>query len=134
MEKPDLAHAMYDSTRGMLEELLESGFDDFSVHICLGMAYAGLGRRDDAVREGRLAVELNSISIDAAEAPYTLMMLAEIYVMVADNDAAIDELEHLLSIPSKISVPMLRLAPRWDPLRDHPRFQRLLEKYAENGS
>ncbi len=132
--KPDLARAIYDSARVMLEELLEGGFDHFSVHICLGMAYAGLGRRDDAVREGRLAVELNPISIDATGGPYTVMMLAEIYVMVGNHDAAIDELEHLLSIPSYVSVPVLRLAPRWDPLRDKPRFQRLLEKYAENDS
>ena len=98
------------------------------------MAYAGLGRSDDAVREGRLAVELNPISIDAADGPYTVMMLAEIYVMVGNHDAAIDELEHLLSIPSGISVPVLRLAPWWDPLRDHPRFRRLLEKYADAGT
>ncbi len=52
-----------------------------------------------------------------------------IYVMVGESDAAIDQLELLLSLPGEISTPLLRLDPTWDPLRDHPRFQALLEKY-----
>jgi serine/threonine-protein kinase len=47
--------------------------------------------------------------------------------MVGEFDAAIDQLELLLSIPSTLSVPLLRLDPAWDPLRDHPRFKKLLE-------
>jgi TolB-like protein/Flp pilus assembly protein TadD/predicted Ser/Thr protein kinase len=134
MGKPELARAMYDSSRALSEELLESGFDDHSVHVCLGLAYAGLGRKEDAVREGRKAVELLSISMDAAGGTYPIFSLAETYVMVGDYDEAIDELEHLLSIPSQVSVPLLRLEPRWDPLRDQPRFQRLLERYSEADS
>jgi hypothetical protein len=42
-------------------------------------------------------------------------------------DEAIDHLEHLLSIPSFVSVSLLKLHPKWDPLREHPRFQDLLE-------
>ncbi len=53
-----------------------------------------------------------------------------IYTMVGEYDAALDEIEYLLSIPSVMSVPLLRLDPRGDPLRDHPRFRALLEKYA----
>jgi hypothetical protein len=49
--------------------------------------------------------------------------------MVGDYDAAIDLLDYLLSIPSYVSVPYLRLHPMWDPLRDHARFQALLDKY-----
>ena len=43
---------------------------------------------------------------------------------------ALDKIEYLLSIPHYYSVPLLRLEPMWDPLRDLPRFKRLLEKYA----
>jgi serine/threonine-protein kinase len=46
--------------------------------------------------------------------------------MVGEHDAAIDELENLLSIPSWISIWDLRLDPRWDPLREHPRFEKLV--------
>jgi serine/threonine-protein kinase len=49
--------------------------------------------------------------------------------MVGEYDAAIGQLELLLSIPSEISIPLLRVDPLWDPLRDHPRFQELLERY-----
>lgn len=53
--------------------------------------------------------------------------LAFIYVLVGEENAAIDQVEYLLSIPSRITVPLLRIDPRWDPLRNHPRFQKLLE-------
>ena len=54
--------------------------------------------------------------------------------MVGEYDAALDEIEYLLSIPSWYSVHSLRLDPDYDPLRDHPRFQALLEKYGGGGS
>ena len=54
--------------------------------------------------------------------------MAHIYVMVGEYEAAIDQLEVLLSIPSELSVQLLRIDPRYDPLRDHPRFQALLER------
>lgn len=47
--------------------------------------------------------------------------------MVGEYDKGIDQLEYLLSVPGQISIPLLRLDPDWDPLRDHPRFKRLLE-------
>ena len=53
--------------------------------------------------------------------------LAKIYVMVGEYDAAIDQLEFLLSIPDDTSIPLFRLDPAWDPLRDHPRFKKLVE-------
>jgi len=53
--------------------------------------------------------------------------LARIYVMVGEFDAAIDQLEFLLSNPGWMSIPLLRLDPAWAPLRDHPRFKKLIE-------
>ena len=52
-------------------------------------------------------------------------------MQVGDADAATDEIERLLSRPSLVSVHTLRLDPRWDPIRNDPRFQALLVKYAE---
>jgi len=54
--------------------------------------------------------------------------LAWTYVRVGEYDAAIEQLEHLLSIPSEVSSHLLRLDPIYDPLRDHPRFEALLQK------
>jgi serine/threonine-protein kinase len=72
------------------------------------------------------AAELLPVSKDAMLGTYRAIDLAQIYTMVGEKDAAIDELEHLLSIPSPLSVHLLRLDPIWDPLRNHPRFQRLV--------
>jgi len=51
--------------------------------------------------------------------------------MVGNHDLGLDQIEYLLSVPSMFLVPLLKLDPRWDPLRDHPRFQALLEKYGQ---
>ena len=55
------------------------------------------------------------------------MGMAEIYAIVGEYDAAIEQIELLLSIPSVMSVPLLQVDPIWAPLRDHPRFQMLLK-------
>ena len=101
----------------------------FFLHSQLGIAYASLGRKEAAIREGQKGVDLLPISKDAVYGPPRIYNLAVIYVMVGEYDAAIGQLELPLSIPSWVSVPLLRLDPTWDPLRDHPRFQALLERY-----
>jgi non-specific serine/threonine protein kinase len=130
MGKPELAHASYDSARSILERTLDVNPDDHDVHSRLGRAYAGLGLMEDAIREGKRAVELFPISKDAFSGPSPILNLAVIYTMVGEYDAALDEIEYLLSIPSGWSVQDLRLDPIWDPLRAHPRYEALLEKYA----
>jgi len=119
----------YDSARIILENKVQSRPSEAPFHSQLGIAYAGLGRREEAIREGKKAVELLPVSKDALEdGPNYVQNLAQIYVMVGDYDAAIDRLEYLLSIPSWISVPLLRIDPTWAPLRNHPRFQKLLAR------
>lgn len=58
-----------------------------------------------------------------------MAQLARIYVRVGDHDSAITLLERLLTIPSRVSVQLLRVDPDWQPLRSNARFQRLLERY-----
>ena len=77
-----------------------------------------------------MAVELFPISKDAIDGPGFVENLALIYVMVGEHDAALTQIETILSIPSLFSVALLRIDPRWDPLRDHPRYEELLEKYS----
>ncbi len=81
------------------------------------------------MREGELAVELLPMSKEAWRGAWRVEDLARIYTMVGEYDAAIDQLESLLAVPSNTAVPMLRIDPTWDPLREHPRFQALLAKY-----
>ena len=126
MGRPELARTSYDSARVVIESWLRENPDDPRAHGALGIALAGLGRDAEAVREGRMAVDLLPLSKDALIGTWHLEALARIYVMVGEYDATIDELEVLLSRPGPLSVARLRLDPTWDPLRDHPRFQALV--------
>ncbi len=130
MDRPEEALVYYDSARVYLEAGLLDRPNDERLHSALGIAYAGLGRKEDAIREGRIGVQLMPLEKEAAwKGLLRLYELTQIYILVGEHDAAIDELEHLLSIPSDLSVPRLRIDPTYDPLRDHPRFQALLTKY-----
>jgi tetratricopeptide (TPR) repeat protein len=129
MGDPARALPLYESALSLLEKELKERPKDDRVHSSLGMVHAGLGRKEEAVREGRLGVELIPVSKNAVVGPFRVEDLAFIYVLVGEQDAALDQIEYLLSIPSWFSVPLLRLDPRWDPLREHPRFKELLERY-----
>jgi serine/threonine protein kinase/tetratricopeptide (TPR) repeat protein len=123
------AAALMDSALVILEKDLQGeGQLKVKRHDALGWVYAHLGRKEDAIRAGKRAVELLPISKDAYDAPLYMHDLAQIYTIVGEYDAAVDQLEILLSVPSYVSVHSLRLDPVWDPLRDHPRFQLLLEE------
>jgi len=112
-----------------LEEEIEFRPHDHRLHSAIGHAYALLGQRGKAVRAGELATELMPISLDALDGSDQAIELAKIYTQVGETDKALDLIDELLSIPCELSVGLLRLDPAWDPLRDHPRFQALLEKY-----
>jgi tetratricopeptide (TPR) repeat protein len=135
MSEPELARSSFDSARILLEKEVRERPDDPLAHSWLGIVYAGLGRKEEAIHEGKLAVELYPVSKDALDGPGYVFSLAVIYVMVGEYEEALDKIEYLLSIPSRaLSVPFLRLDPRWDSLRDHPRFKRLLEENSQDDS
>jgi TolB-like protein/Tfp pilus assembly protein PilF len=123
-----LARDYFEEARIILEASKTEQPEDARFRSSLGITYAGLGRQQDAIREGELAVELSPVSKDAMKGPHRLEDLARIYVMVGNFDAAIKKIEDLLSMPSELSIALLRLDPAWEPLRNHPRFQRLIEQ------
>ncbi len=128
MSKKELAKKYYEDARSILETKIQEQPEDPRFHSSLGIAYAGLGRKEDAIREGELGVNLLPVTKDAWAGTFRVEDLACIYVMVGEFDAAIDQLEFLLARPGKMSIHLLRLDPAWDPLRDHPRFKKLLEE------
>ena len=128
MNQPEREQAYYEAARDLLEARVEERPKDGNAHSSLGIAYAGLGRRDDAIREGRRGFELLAGKRDVPLG-FRLKDLAQIYVMLGDYDEAIGQLEHLLSVPAFISAGYLKVDPTWNPLRDHPRFLALLEKH-----
>ncbi|MCH7777812.1 MAG: hypothetical protein IH878_14970 [Gemmatimonadetes bacterium] len=90
---------------------------------------AGLGRRQEALRETRWLQQSMVYRGDAFSGPLSAEDRARVLAQVGEADAALDEIEQLLAGPSWLSVHTLRLNPIWDPLRDNPRFQALLAKY-----
>jgi serine/threonine-protein kinase len=121
------ARSFYESARTQLEPEVHEHPDDFRYRAPLGRAYAGLGRKQDAIREGERAVELLPISRDAFDGSTILEDLGGIYAQVGELDKALEIIEKLLSIPSYFSRVLLRIDPKWAPLRDHPRFRQLAE-------
>lgn len=108
-----------------LEAARDSLPDDVRFAGALGLAYAGLGRREDAIREGTRATELMSIDMEAWRGATHLEELGKIHAQLGDVDEAIDIIDTLLSRPGELSVNLLRLDPAWDNLRADPRFQAL---------
>ncbi|RDI97432.1 hypothetical protein DVT68_16935 [Dyella solisilvae] len=108
--------------------------DDADLHLALGYAYAGLGRKSEAVAEGERAIALMPVAQDDLTGVDMLEHQANLYVRVGQNDQAIALIEQVLSLPAGevLSSEMLRLDPVWDPLRDDPRFKALLVKYPTN--
>jgi len=127
MGNRQLEQMHYESAQNILESKIREDPNDARLHSSLGIAYAGLGRKDDAIREGKHAVELSPIQKDAWIGSWRLEDLARIYAMVGEHDLATEQLEYLLSIPSELSVHLLRLDPVWDPLRGQFRFRKLIE-------
>lgn len=120
------AQAAFRSAATLLESEV-SKRQDYAPHRgALGLAYAGLGRKDDAIREARLATELLPVSRDALVGSWQLGDLAFVYVAVGEYEAAIDTFERYLAEPGLFSAKALAADPRTEPLRDHPRFRRLV--------
>ncbi len=122
------ARAQFDSARADLEERLKTRPDVALNHSTLGVACAGLGLKEKAFRECRRALELNPIMTDELfQGEDFLSNLVGVHIIFQEYDEAIDNLETLLSIPSSLTIWELRLAPVYDPLREHPRFKQLVK-------
>jgi serine/threonine-protein kinase len=127
MQRRDRERAYYDSAQSFLYQELRERPDDPRLHSALGIALAGLGRKDEALQEGEKGTALLPIRTEANQGYYRALDLARIYAMVGERDAAVAQLEHLLSIPGHLTAALLRIDPTWDPLRDDRRFQRLVD-------
>jgi len=123
-----LERAYLDSARILLEPLTQAHPEEANFHARLGLVYAGLGRKADAVREGQTAVKLLPVSREAYRGPNLRTVLALIYTIVGMPSRAVDELEYVLSVPSEINRGLLRNDPRWAMLRGDQRFEKLIAR------
>jgi hypothetical protein len=98
----------------------------------LGMADAALGHKEDAIREGRRAVELLPVTKDSAIGAMLLKNLALIYAWADEKDPAFEQLSIAAKLPGFLSYGELRLHPKWDPLREDPRFEKIVASRGPN--
>jgi len=122
------ARSAFSAARAEQEKIVQAQ-PNYGPALCvLGLIDAGLGRKDDALREGHRAVELLPVEKDAMEGPAMIKYLAMIAAWVGNQDLACDQLAVLIHRPSSLSYGDLKLLPWWDPLRGDPRFEKIVEE------
>ena len=125
------ARSAFTAARTAMEKTLQEQPNFAAALSVLGMIDAGLGQKEDAIREGRRACELLPISKDAVDGVAFVVNLAQIYAWTDERDLAIEQLNAALSVPNDLHYGEMRLHPLWDILRDDSRFQNLMEKAKE---
>ena len=132
LDEPELARSGYKTAVEILEKKVAEVPADPRYHSALGIVYAGLGKKEEAIKEGLKAVALLPVSKDAVYGIAHVQDLAIIYTMLGESDLALDQLDQLLSMPSWITPVWLEWDIRFSPLKNHPRYKELLAKYAIN--
>lgn len=97
----------------------------------LSLAYAALGRKEEAIREARRAVELALLSRDALNGPEQILVLAEVYAQLGEGEAALEQLAKIAHLPHGPDYGRLKFDPVWDGIRDDPKFQEILARAAQ---
>jgi TolB-like protein/Tfp pilus assembly protein PilF len=124
------ARAALTAARAEQEKLVRANPDDAGALCILGLIDAGLGRKEEARREGRRGVELLPVERDARSGPAMIVCLARIAAWVGDKDLACEELARAAQLPSSVSYGDLKLMPWWDSLRGDPCFEKIVNSLA----
>jgi len=122
------ADSAFTSARAEMARLVDDQPDYAEALSVLGMSEAAVGNKKNALQYSRRAAELFPITKDAITGGEILRNLAITYAWAGEMDLAFNELEEVLRQPTPVSYGQLRLHPWWDPLRDHPRFGKILEE------
>jgi len=124
------ARAAFAAARAEQEKIIQAQ-PNYAPPLCvLGLIDAGLGRKEEALREGRRAVQLLPVEKDAINGPLMVEYLAMIAAWVGDKDLACQQLAIAVRPPSTVSYGQLKLMPFWDPLRGDPRFEKIVASLA----
>jgi serine/threonine protein kinase/Flp pilus assembly protein TadD len=131
MTKDDVkARDAFTIARTQQEKLVRTRPDDAGPLCVLGLIDAALGRKEEALREGRRAIELLPVEKDAINGVSIVMGLARIAAWVGENDLACEQLATALRYPASPSYGQLKLLPWWDPLRGDPHFENIVGSLA----
>ena len=124
----DKARLAFTAARAEQEKLVRAQ-PNYALSVCeLGLIDAALGRKDEALQEGRRAVRLLPIEKDALDGSAIVKYFAMISAWVGDKDLAFEQLATAIRLPTGLSYGQLKLLPLWDPLRGDERFEKLAEE------
>jgi tetratricopeptide (TPR) repeat protein len=129
----DKARSLFTTARTEQEKVVEAQPGFAPAWCVLGLIDAALGRKEEALREGRHAVELMPIEKDAIRGPALMKYLAMIAGWAGDTDLACQQLAAIVNPPSPVSYGELKLHPFWDQLRGDPRFEKIVASLAPKG-
>jgi serine/threonine-protein kinase len=130
MKNDDEAHAAFTAARAEQEKTIQAQ-PEYGPPLCvLGLIDAALGRKEEALREGRRAVELLPVQKDAINGPLMYAYFAMIAAWTGDKDLACEQLAIAIRYPSSLSYGRLKLLPFWDPLRGDPCFEKIVASLA----
>jgi TolB-like protein/Tfp pilus assembly protein PilF len=124
------AQAAFGAAREEVGKTVEKQPDFAAALSLLGMIDAGLGRNDDALREGRRACELLPTAKDGVDGAAFAVNLAQIYAWTGNKDLAIEQIAAVERAPNYLTYGMLKLHPQWDDLRGDPRFEQIVASQA----
>jgi TolB-like protein/tetratricopeptide (TPR) repeat protein len=124
------ALATFMRARAQQEEEIRAHPDDVTLLAELGLIDAGLGRKEEALNEGRRAMELAVPVKDSSAEPYVKLCFTIICAWTGECELAVGQLEALTKTPGQYTYGDLRLNPMWDPLRGDPRFEKVVASLA----
>jgi tetratricopeptide (TPR) repeat protein len=113
----------------ILEEEIQAHKDDHGYQSAVGLAHAGLGNREEAIRAGKKAIEILPLSKDAFYGVPPQLDMALIYDMLGETDLAMDHLETVLSIPNYFNTKWLLQDIRYKNIRKSRRYENLIATY-----
>ena len=135
---PAAAQKFFETARQNFEAAVKESSKSAERHANFGLVNAFMGRKEEALREARRAVELKPESKDALDGALMSAYLALVYVRVGETDLARSSIERLLKISGpvdsadySITVNDLKSRWEWDPIRNDPRFQKLIEQASQ---
>src|SRR5262249_27210796 len=130
MTKDDArAHAAFTAARVAQEKVVKAEPDFGPAWGALGLIDAGLGRKEEALRQGRQAVELVPMAKESGTGAHVIEFVGVIAAWVGEKGLACEQLEKKTG-GWIVAYGKLKLSPVWDPLRGDPHFEKIVASFA----
>jgi len=125
------ARSYYKAALEHLEKAVRENPNDPRIYSAMGYTYAGLGRKEEAIAFGEKSVEIYPVTKDALLGADRLMDLIRIYARVGENEAAIELIRRILTIPAIYTIYAFELDPCFDSLREDPAYKQLVREFGK---